>query len=119
MRGHRDEGTTTTPFDMVVLKKTSRFHLIIEALRRTKRPPANVALLVDECNAMLKKHAVYIREHFEDLPEISGWSWSSPLFRGARSWRVGCSYSRSCTRIALGAASPLFRKAAVSASGWP
>ena len=77
VRGYREEGTTTTPFDMVVLNETSRFHLIIEALRRTKRPPANVALLVDECNAMLKKHSAYVREHFEDLPEISGWSWNS------------------------------------------
>ncbi len=77
VRGYREEGTTTTPFDMVVLNETSRFHLVIEALRRAKRPPANVALLIDECNAMLKKHAAYVREHFEDLPEISSWSWAS------------------------------------------
>jgi xylulose-5-phosphate/fructose-6-phosphate phosphoketolase len=77
VRGYREEGTTTTPFDMVVLNETSRFHLVIEALRRAKRPPANAALLVDECNAMLKKHAAYVREHFEDLPEIAKWTWAA------------------------------------------
>ncbi len=77
VRGYREEGTTTTPFDMVVLNETSRFHLVIEALRRAKRPPANAALLIDECHAILKKHAAYVREHFEDLPEITAWRWNA------------------------------------------
>ena len=75
VRGFREEGTTTTPFDMVVLNQTSRFHLVIEALRRAKRPPAHAALLVDECHATLKRHSAYVREHFEDLPEIQQWKW--------------------------------------------
>ncbi|HSO39427.1 MAG TPA: phosphoketolase family protein, partial [Labilithrix sp.] len=49
VRGYREEGTTTTPFDMVVLNETSRFHLVIEALRRAKRIPEHADLLVDEC----------------------------------------------------------------------
>jgi xylulose-5-phosphate/fructose-6-phosphate phosphoketolase len=76
VRGYREEGTTTTPFDMVVLNETSRFHLAIEALRRAKRPPAQADRLIDECKAVLKKHAAYVREHFEDMPEISEWSWT-------------------------------------------
>jgi xylulose-5-phosphate/fructose-6-phosphate phosphoketolase len=75
VRGYREEGTTTTPFDMVVLNRTSRFHLIIEALRRVVRPPANANLLLDECNEILKKHSSYVREHMEDMPEIRDFRW--------------------------------------------
>ncbi|MDB4944377.1 MAG: Xylulose-5-phosphate phosphoketolase [Labilithrix sp.] len=77
VRGYEEEGTTTTPFDMVVRNRTSRAHLVIEALRRAKNPPANGALLVDECNELLKRHDAYIRANFEDLPEISDWTWES------------------------------------------
>jgi xylulose-5-phosphate/fructose-6-phosphate phosphoketolase len=78
VRGYREEGTTTTPFDMVVLNETSRFHLVIEALRRARRPPADADLLIDECRAILKRHRAYVREHFEDMPEIRSWTWTSP-----------------------------------------
>ena len=77
VRGYREEGTTTTPFDMVVLNHMSRAHLATVALQRAKNPPPNRELLIDECNDLLKKHTAYVREHFEDLPEISGWSWDS------------------------------------------
>ena len=75
VRGYREEGTTTTPFDMVVLNGMSRFHLVIEALRRARRQPANAGELIEECEASLRRHAAYIQEHFEDLPEIRDWSW--------------------------------------------
>jgi xylulose-5-phosphate/fructose-6-phosphate phosphoketolase len=75
VRGYREEGTTTTPFDMVVLNRTSRFHLVIEALRRVPRPPANANLLLDECHEALAAHAAYVREHLEDMPEISEFRW--------------------------------------------
>ncbi len=78
VRGYREEGTTTTPFDMVVLNETSRFHLVIEALRRARRIPDRASLLIDECHALLKRHRAYVREHFEDMPEIRDWTWSSP-----------------------------------------
>jgi len=78
VRGYREEGTTTTPFDMVVLNETSRFHLAIEALRRARRPPPEADLLIDECRAILTHHRAYVREHFEDLPEIQDWTWTSP-----------------------------------------
>ena len=78
VRGYREEGTTTTPFDMVVLNQTSRFHLAIEALRRARRPPARADLLADECREMLKKHSAYVREHFEDMPEIRDFTWATP-----------------------------------------
>ncbi len=78
VRGYREEGTTTTPFDMVVLNETSRFHLAAEALRRARRPPSDADLLIDECAAILKRHRAYVREHLEDLPEIRDWTWPSP-----------------------------------------
>ena len=78
VRGYREEGTTTTPFDMVVLNETSRFHLIIEALRRAHRPPDDAQLLIDECRDALERHRAYVCEHFEDLPEIRDWTWASP-----------------------------------------
>ena len=77
VRGYREEGTTTTPFDMVVLNQTSRFHLVIEALRRAPHLPANANLLIDECQEMLRKHSVYVREHLEDMPEIRDFRWKS------------------------------------------
>ncbi len=76
VRGYCEEGTTTTPFDMVVLNHMSRYHLCIEALKRARRPPDNAAHLIDQCYASLKHHREYIDEHFEDVPEIRDWIWS-------------------------------------------
>jgi xylulose-5-phosphate/fructose-6-phosphate phosphoketolase len=75
VRGYSEEGTTTTPFDMVVLNETSRYHLVIEALRRTKRIPEHADLLIDECQRILRQHRTYVREHFEDMPEIRDFTW--------------------------------------------
>jgi xylulose-5-phosphate/fructose-6-phosphate phosphoketolase len=75
VRGFIEEGTTTTPFDMVVLNSMSRFHIAAEALRRARRRPERADLLEDECRDFLRKHAAYVREHLEDMPEIRDWSW--------------------------------------------
>ena len=77
VRGYKEEGTTTTPFDMVVLNETSRYHLVIDALRRARRPPSSTAELVEACEGMLARHRAYIAEHFDDLPEIRDWTWSA------------------------------------------
>ncbi len=55
MRGFREQGTTTTPFDMVVLNGISRYHLAIEALRRARRIPENSPALVERFNAQLQE----------------------------------------------------------------
>lgn len=78
VRGYREEGTTTTPFDMVVLNEMSRCHLAMEALRRSRRPVERAELLVEELHATLKRHTAYVREHFEDMPEIRDWRWTNP-----------------------------------------
>ena len=73
---YREEGSTTTPFDMVVLNKISRYHLAIEALKRARRKPKNAQALIDECEATLARHDKYIEEHLDDMPEVRDWTWT-------------------------------------------
>jgi xylulose-5-phosphate/fructose-6-phosphate phosphoketolase len=77
VRGYEEEGTTTTPFDMVVRNGISRFHLCIEAVGRAHRVPDAAESVVEFCNAQLKRHPGYIRQHLEDMPEIRDWRWST------------------------------------------
>jgi len=77
VRGYNEEGTTTTPFDMVVKNAMSRYDLCFEALRRVPRQSAHAARLAEHCRAMLERHEVYIREHFEDMPEVRDWKWTT------------------------------------------
>ncbi len=76
VRGYEEEGTTTTPFDMVVKNRVSRYHLCLEALRRSRRRVPGADELADHCRTMLARHEIYIREHLEDLPEVSDWTWA-------------------------------------------
>ena len=76
VRGFIEEGTTTTPFDMVVLNGVSRYHLCIEAMRRATRVRALTPSLIAECNDLLSKHHAYVRANFEDMPEIRDWVWT-------------------------------------------
>jgi len=77
VRGFSEQGTTTTPFDMVVLNRMSRYHLALEALRRARRAPAGAAELEEHCRAMLARHEPYVREHLEDMPEVRDWTWDA------------------------------------------
>jgi xylulose-5-phosphate/fructose-6-phosphate phosphoketolase len=77
VRGYIEEGTTTTPFDMVVLNKMSRLHLCLDVLRYTPGLLQESVALIAYCTGMLAEHAVYIRAHFDDLPEITDWRWST------------------------------------------
>jgi xylulose-5-phosphate/fructose-6-phosphate phosphoketolase len=76
VRGFNEEGTTTTPFDMVVLNETSRYHLCIEAMRRVTRVRGLTPSLIEKCNDLLAKHRTYIRTHLEDMPEVRDWVWT-------------------------------------------
>ncbi len=82
VRGFNEEGTTTTPFDMVVRNGISRYHLCIEALRRAHPEPGRGSWqtdgLIDQCKAMLERHQTYVRERLEDMPEVAGWKWTDP-----------------------------------------
>ena len=79
VRGYEEEGSTTTPFQMVVLNETSRYHLAMDAIRRSRRPLSNAKELTDACLAMLARQAAYVAERLEDLPEIAEWSWGPSL----------------------------------------
>ena len=76
VRGYSEMGTTTTPFDMVVLNEMSRYQLAVEALRRSPRRPSGTEELEEHCELMLVRHHRYIREHLEDMPEAAEWAWS-------------------------------------------
>jgi xylulose-5-phosphate/fructose-6-phosphate phosphoketolase len=77
VRGFNEQGTTTTPFDMVVLNGMSRYHLCIEALRRAARVRDRAPTLIAECTARVAEATAYAREHLEDMPEIRDWMWAN------------------------------------------
>lgn len=73
VHGYREEGTTTTPFDMTVLNGLDRYHLAAAVAKRV--PGLNVSALMARVAAGLAEHSAYIRVHGEDLPEIRNWKW--------------------------------------------
>jgi xylulose-5-phosphate/fructose-6-phosphate phosphoketolase len=75
VHGYIEEGETTTPFDMLVLNRMSRYHLAINALRRSQRLRSWAGTLIDRYQTRLTAHRNYIREHGQDLPEILHWEW--------------------------------------------
>ena len=76
VRGFNEQGTTTTPFDMVVLNDMSRFHLCILALQRTQHPPANRDALIADCQRRIEEAVAYSRAYLADQPEITDWVWT-------------------------------------------
>jgi xylulose-5-phosphate/fructose-6-phosphate phosphoketolase len=75
VRGYKEEGTTTTPFDMVMLNDLDRFHLVIDVVDRVPGLTARCAGLRQEMEERRLQARVWTREHGEDDPEISGWTW--------------------------------------------
>jgi xylulose-5-phosphate/fructose-6-phosphate phosphoketolase len=73
VRGFVEEGTTTTPFDMMVRNRVSRYHLVIDALNNARRTPVGATQLKTHCEAKLAEHHSYVVEHLEDMPEIRDW----------------------------------------------
>lgn len=84
VHGFIDRGTTTTPFDMVVLNKMSRFHLAIDALKHVARLRSEVSEVIDAFNLKLYEHDTYIREHLQDMPEIRNWHWTADFSEPAQ-----------------------------------
>ena len=75
VRGYKEEGTTTTPFDMVMLNDLDRFHLVVDTLDRVSGLAENEGQLrQDMVDARLRARA-YTREHGEDDPAIRDWAW--------------------------------------------
>jgi xylulose-5-phosphate/fructose-6-phosphate phosphoketolase len=75
VRGFNEEGTTTTPFDMVVLNRLDRFHLAMDVIERVPGLGSKAAHVTQHFRENLIEHRNYVNENGEDMPEIQNWSW--------------------------------------------
>jgi xylulose-5-phosphate/fructose-6-phosphate phosphoketolase len=75
VRGYKEEGTTTTPFDMCVLNDLDRFHLVQDVIDRVPQLGARAAYAKQAIRDKLIEHKQYIAEHGDDMPEVSSWTW--------------------------------------------
>ncbi len=76
VRGYKEEGTTTTPFDMAVLNDIDRFHLVSDVIDRVPKLGSRAAYVQQAMRDKLIEHKHYIAEYGEDMPEIRTWTWS-------------------------------------------
>ncbi|MCM2578229.1 phosphoketolase family protein [Streptomyces meridianus] len=76
VRGYKESGTTTTPFDMVVRNDLDRYRLVMDVIDRVPGLGVRAVSLRQAMADVRTRHHRWIREHGEDLPEVSGWSWS-------------------------------------------
>lgn len=79
VRGYKEEGTTTTPFDMCVLNQLDRFTLMGDALSRVTRLGGRLGYILQFVHEQHHHHRVYICEHGDDVPEIRDWKWNAKL----------------------------------------
>ena len=77
VRGYKEEGTTTTPFDMVVMNELDRFHLVTEVINRVPALGPSAAHAQQALRDKLIEHKQYIARYGEDLPEIRDWKWKT------------------------------------------
>jgi xylulose-5-phosphate/fructose-6-phosphate phosphoketolase len=83
VRGYKEEGTTTTPFDMAVLNDLDRFHLVMDVIDRVPSLGYRAAGLRQRMRDKRTEHRHYIRAHGQDMPEIRAWQW--PHVKGDQS----------------------------------
>ena len=76
VRGYKEEGTTTTPFDLLVLNNLDRYQLALDAIRRIPRLQHLLAGATARYDATIARHREYVIEHGEDLPEVRDWRWT-------------------------------------------
>ncbi|RJX31315.1 MAG: phosphoketolase family protein [Oxalobacter sp.] len=77
VRGYKEEGTTTTPFDMVVMNDLDRYHLVMDVIDRLPQLGSSAAYLQKMLRDKLLDHKAYVAEHGEDMPEIQNWKWGA------------------------------------------
>jgi xylulose-5-phosphate/fructose-6-phosphate phosphoketolase len=78
VRGYEEEGTTTTPFDMVVLNHLDRYQLALDAIRRIPRFAGEIQAATDRYWTTMQRHKLYVSEHGDDMPEVRDWRWTAP-----------------------------------------
>ena len=76
VRGYKEEGTTTTPFDMTVLNQMDRFQLAFDAINRIERYRSIVERERDRLETSLQRHKSFVMQYGEDMPEIRHWKWT-------------------------------------------
>jgi xylulose-5-phosphate/fructose-6-phosphate phosphoketolase len=76
VRGYKEKGTTTTPFDMVVLNNLDRYQLAFDAIRRIPRLADQVQKASERYWTMMERHKLYVGEHGDDMPEVRDWHWN-------------------------------------------
>ncbi|OEV14132.1 phosphoketolase [Streptomyces nanshensis] len=77
VRGYKESGATTTPFDMVVRNDMDRYRLVMDVIDRTPGLPVRAAGVRQAMEDVRTRHHAWIREHGTDLPEVAEWSWSA------------------------------------------
>jgi xylulose-5-phosphate/fructose-6-phosphate phosphoketolase len=77
VRGYKEEGTTTTPFDMVVRNNLDRYQLALDAIRRIPRFAGEVEKATARYWTIMQRHKQYVGEHGEDMPEVRDWRWTA------------------------------------------
>jgi len=83
VRGYKEEGTTTTPFDMVVLNDLDRFHLVGDVIDRVPALGARAAYAKQFLRDKLLDHKNYIHKYGQDMPEIRNWRWGQSVTKGS------------------------------------
>jgi xylulose-5-phosphate/fructose-6-phosphate phosphoketolase len=78
VRGYKEEGTITTPFDMTVLNDMDRFHLVMDTIDRLPQTDNKGVYLKQQLKDKLVEHKQYIARHGQDMPEIRNWKWTNP-----------------------------------------
>jgi xylulose-5-phosphate/fructose-6-phosphate phosphoketolase len=83
VRGYKEEGTTTTPFDMVVMNDMDRFHLVMDVIDRVPGLATRAGAVRQAMINKRAEHKQYIAIHGEDMPEIRDWRWQGTTTSGS------------------------------------